>query len=34
MNQMDRPIHETHFIPLDASLTPDEAWQMESGATP
>ena len=26
MDQMDRPIHEVHVIPVDASLTPDEAW--------
>lgn len=23
---MDQPIREVHVIPVDASLTPDEAW--------
>lgn len=23
---LDGPIHEIHTIPVDASLTPDEAW--------
>ena len=26
MDQMDIPIREAHVIPVDASLTPDEAW--------
>lgn len=26
LDDMDKPIHEVHVIPVDASLTPDEAW--------